>query len=436
MGIIEGLGFKIFRLKDEKQDAEFLLYDIRTNLYNQYSKLRLKEILIKEIGLNRVIRVYRDISKLDENKAVKIKDLQDWFDNDIEEEYILIDNVNYMPINKEIICDDIGKKYFNIYKKSNLVAKDGSFENVKTIIYNLCDNSLDEFNYICKWLAWIVQNPCQRIPTALIFQGVQGSGKTAFTDLILKPIFEWNMRYINQTDIDSEFNDFMFGVQLIIANEVIHNENKIAVSDKLKNYVADTNIPLKRKFKNTLNIRNYCNFIFQTNNMLPLKMDADDRRYSVFKSSYKIDIQFVKVLEKEYNDKSLNEVGAFYNYLLKLEVKRDEVIKPLFTKAKKDILEASYNSVQEFMKEVLEDLQGDLTSYEFINANSWCSFIPLKEFYLHYVNFSIQNGYKHYFSRSKFTREIKKHFNLDVEVQNLNGNSVRALIIRRKTILI
>lgn len=437
MGLIEGFGFKIFRLKDEKPECEFLLFNEKKKVFNQYNRTRLTEILIKEIGRDKFIQLYKKIMD-EEKKLVKSKDLIQFIENDIDEEYVLLDNINYKPTNILTFYDNESKKeYFNIYLAPRLKFEEGTYKNISEVIYNLCDNNVEQYTYICKWLAWIITHPLDRIPTALIFQGVQGSGKTAFTDLVLKPLFETNMRYINQVDIDSDFNDFMFGVQLIIANEVIHNDNKMVVSDKLKNYVADNNIPLKRKFKNTLNIKNYCNFIFQTNNMLPLRMDADDRRYSVFKSSNKIDIKIVKILEKQCKDETFEEVKAFLYYLLTLEVNKDEVLRPIFTDAKKEILEASFNSVQEFMKELYEDLNGDLRNHNLIclNNSKTMSFIPLKEFYDKYVIFCFQNGYKHNFSRSKFTRELKKHYGLDIDIQKYQGETTRVVVVRRLEVI-
>ena len=80
MGYIEGFNFKIYRLKEERQDAEFLLFNIESKEYNQFNKKRLAEILFKEIGENNIIKVIYSIHnvKSDQektyyNKAIKAK---------------------------------------------------------------------------------------------------------------------------------------------------------------------------------------------------------------------------------------------------------------------------------------------------------------------------------------------------------------------------
>jgi len=258
--------FKVFRLKEVKETDEYLLYNIDTKEYNQYSFKRLLTILIDEI-------YYKQINLTEYIQGLGIDILKNKLENVlalwIKQEIKLINNLNYKPIDKIIFNDGV-KLYFNIYKKSLILSrtdlKQGEYKYIKQLILNLVGNSEPEYIYFIKWIAWQVQNPLKRLPTSIILQGEQGTGKTQFCNRVLRRIFEENFIEIGQTDINADYNDYIMGKQLIVANEVIHNDNKYLIPDKLKNYVTDEHLRIAKKFKDSIVTTNYAQWIFVTNN--------------------------------------------------------------------------------------------------------------------------------------------------------------------------
>jgi len=407
--------FKIFRLREVKETEEYLLYNLDTKQYNQYSLKRLLTMLIDEIYLKQInLNDYIKDLGIDTHKVKPEQVLTLW----IKQETNLINNISYKP-EDVLIFNDGHKLYFNLYNKSLLLKKkdleDGEFKYIKKLILNLVGNNLIEYNYFIKWIAWQIQNPLIRLPTSIIFQGEQGTGKTQFCNKVLKNIFESNFCEIGQTDINSDWNDYILGKQLIVANEVIHNDNKFLVPDKLKNYVTDEYIRVLRRFRDGIISKNYAQWIFVTNNDIPLKIDKDDRRYSVFKSKkLKNGYDLIKNLDENLN----NELKYFVHFLLNLEVTFDEVSSPLFNEAKDDLIKANYNSVEEFVEAAKDaggfdklnsiyhendffnnlDLQTIGDSYGFITDN----------LYKLYIRFCIGGGISFKFTRSNFTRHMKR----------------------------
>jgi putative DNA primase/helicase len=228
---------------------------------------------------------------------------------------------------------------------------------------NLCGNEEKSYNYFNKWLAWQLINPTSKLPTAIIFQGRQGSGKGTFTELILGQIFGDNAQEINQTHLESSFNEYLLGKQIIVANEVMHSDNRQTLPNVLKNLVTDAKITISRKFRKEIVGQNYTHWIFCTNSDNPIKIEEDDRRYSVFYSE-----KLRQGLGKELRENIDHEIKEYINYLKELNPTFEEVSEPLMTEAKSEIIDLNKDSVQKF-REYLQQFSNFKEAYISIYGN-------------------------------------------------------------------
>jgi len=430
MTVLDSFGFKIFRLREVKDSDEFLLFDKVRRTFNQYNEKRLLKVLDCELynkGIN-----YKQIAidKLNYDERVKPESLlREWSYHELK----LIDNLGYKPMN-EMIFEENNKFLFNMYSVSELSSKkdyaDKDWNLIKELIMNLVSNNKNEFHYFTCWLAWQIKNPLRRLPTSIILQGEQGTGKTKFCELVLKNIFDRNFCEIGQADINKEYNDFIVGKQLIVANEVIHNDNKFLVPDKLKNYVTDEYLSINRKFKDTIYVKNYSQWIFVTNNDMPLKIDKDDRRYSIFKSK-KLKDGF-KLIKELLNDLD-NQLEGFIYYLNNLDIEYEFVATPLMNDAKEDLIKLSQNSVEEFVEHIKEIGGIDSFSKEY---NSNVSFTDSPKgicvltdvFYELYLKYCNRSGIKHIFTRRNFTSQLKK-IGFIADVVKIDEKATRVILL-------
>lgn len=355
--------YEVYFLEEEKAENNCILFFPKKNYYVQKS---LNEVIInifydcKERGLDleKELKLNLLFEKWDTFSFKKQMSLiLDQIRRVLEQEnrIKLIYNINYSPIDEKFIRVD-NKKFFNIYKKSNLLsletpeASEFDFKHIKELILNLCGNNQEYYNWFIQWLGFQIQNPTAKLPTATIFQGEQGTGKGVLKTQILDSIFGNNCQEINQTHLESSFNEYLLGKQIIVANEVMHNENRQTLPNILKNLVTDEFITIQRKFRKDLVIRNYTHWIFCTNSDNPIKIDGDDRRYSVFKSK-KLKGGGVKAQKfvKELIENKEHELPHFLKYLKELDVDEFFVSNPIETEAKKDIQELNKNSLERFI---------------------------------------------------------------------------------------
>ncbi|MFW5890938.1 MAG: primase-helicase family protein, partial [bacterium] len=414
--------YEFYYLEREKSDSNILLYYPDKNYYVQKSMPEIltniyydcKEDgvdLVKELNLE---EIYSDWNE--QSFKNKMKNLFDQLKRVIEKEdrIRMVYDINYRPTEEKIIFDDLTyKKYFNIYTKTSLwdyykKQEKYHFPNVEELIRNLCGNDDKNYEWFLKWLAWIIQNPTEKLPTAVILQGRQGSGKGTLKNLILDKIFGENCLEINQTHLETQFNDYLLGKQMIVANEVMHNDNRQTLPNVLKNLVTDTELTLNMKFKKPFTCRNYTHWIFCTNNDNPIKIDEDDRRFSVFYSE--------KMREGLGTDIRTNidyEIKDFVSYLKDLDVKFSEIEYPIDTQAKDEIIELNKDSVSSF-KEFLSQHKSLVDVYYILygitNYNLYMkdeetaeSFIQTDIFYKMYAKYCEQYNERGVFKKSNFS---------------------------------
>jgi len=347
--------YELYYVEDEKSDTNCLLYYPQRNYYVQKS---LNDVILnifyecKERGIDLITElniksIYDDWDKFNFKKQLNL--ILDQIRRIIEQEnrIRLVYNINYEPSENKFIYHN-GKKYFNSYNKSSLIdyykkSETYYFPNIKELILNLCGGEIKNYDYFCKWVAWLIQNPLEKLPTAIILQGQQGSGKGTLKNLILDNIFGNNVQEINQTHLESQFNDYLLGKQIIVANEVMHNDNRQTLPNILKNLVTDPEITINQKFKKSITGKNYTHWIFCTNSDNPIKIDKDDRRYSVFYSN-----KMTKTLAKNIRENLDYELKEFLCYLKDIDVTFEEVSEPIMTEAKEEIIELNKDSIDKF----------------------------------------------------------------------------------------
>ncbi len=445
---IEDFGFKIYRLRQAQENSEFLLFDTDKLKYNQFSvrrgkdmlRLEIEKLLNMELGLYMIKQEYIDDDEKNISKATAIT-----FNRWITKEIKIIDNINYIPEEIELFKED-EDTYFNTYRKEQILNEDtkdvkDKFQTIKKVLLNLVGHDEDAYTYLTKWIAWQIQNPTKRLATSIILQGEQGTGKTLFCTYVLRYIFNKNFCEVGQSDINKEHNDYIMGKQIIVANEVIHSDTKYIVSEKLKNYVSDDYVSIIRKYRDSLNVRNYAQWIFVSNNQVPIKIEKGDRRYSVFRSKkLKDGFQLFKTLKENQH----NEVLGFIKYLKELEVRFDEVNTPFHNMARNDLIEANLNSIESFFaaaeeQEGIDKLNKQYTGktgYGWKNdlkyiVNSNTTYITLDCLYKLYLRFCDDAGIKKTFGRNGFTSMLK-HLNYRVTVtKDEDKKSCRVMELRR-----
>ena len=392
--------FNIFRMREGSESAEFIFYNNLNKTYNHYSKRKLKDMLFIELGKN-----FDKFKQIHEDAG----DIKSFIENYLLNKIIIVDNLNFYPI-EQILIKVEGKIYFNTYKRSNFMiqadkeqdlTKDYSsfFPAIENLLRHICINE-EIYNYVLKWYAWKVQHPDIKLPTALIFQGEKGTGKTQFQERVIKKMFGHLWTSINQENIEDKYNLYMFEKLLVNIEEAISDETKEKISQKLKNLVSDTTISIRKMNNDPFTVMCFANLTMNTNTHKPIKIEDKDRRYTIIGYQNKrIDNTIIQALI----DNQDYEVKSFYYYLKSLKVEYLEVAYPLKTDAKDDIRKYNMNSLESFFDEFEFEKFKDSGCFTLTDS----CYYETHLFYQLYIAFCGENGYKNTYSRNKFTMELK-----------------------------
>ena len=199
-----------------------------------------------------------------------------------------IDSIHsdFRPDQDEFYIEE-GRHYINTFRETKLMNRDGSVTGVVPHFIGLMLDSMfngdEERNSFLNWLAYIYQFRT-RTNTAYAFVGAAGSGKGVLVDTIIKGIFGHNI-VANLTDqtLESQFNSLMRDRLFVHFNEISTDSKKsrLAVKNRLKTWITDDTILINEKGVKEYYVSNHANIIINSNEAIPVDIDADDRRFNI-----------------------------------------------------------------------------------------------------------------------------------------------------------
>jgi hypothetical protein len=255
------------------------------------------------------------------------------------------------------------------------------------------------YEYLLNYFAWLVQKPHQKTNVCLLIKGLQGCGKNTLVENLLKAIM--GKKYIFDTaDVDKicgRFNDVVQGKLMGILNEV-SGKDTMGVVDKIKDSITREDVLIEQKGIDSVSIKDYCNFCYTTNNINPVRIDKDDRRFMVVEcsSKHKGDVKYFELLRADIGDKKI--IKTFYNFLMQRDItrfncERDRVI----TEAAQDMHVLNQCTVEKFINYLHSD---EYTKYTQEYRAS--------ELYSDYKKFMFNNGYTNIVNISTFGQVMKQ----------------------------
>jgi len=135
-----------------------------------------------------------------------------------------------------------------------------------------------ERNYFGWWLAHAVRHPEQRIIATPVLRSEHGVGKGFLIETLMAGLIGRNsVAVCRMGDITGQFNDILEGKTILLIDEVDGASNK--TMQELKSLTGSSLITLRRKFKPSINIENYINFIIASNFTDAIKIEPGDRRF-------------------------------------------------------------------------------------------------------------------------------------------------------------
>jgi hypothetical protein len=185
--------------------------------------------------------------------------------------------------------EENGLLVMNTYRDSRpAMDPERAEEAGKILLEHTARNFPDERNQqlLLSSLAFMVRCPGQKIRWAPFIQGVHGCGKTFYAGLMMAVLGQTNTIFVNSGMLHSDFNDWAYGNQLVIFDEILTGSDQKQVMNKVKPFITEDITAINRKGLPAVNAPNRSNCIFLSNFDEGIRIDPGERRYFVLKSAF------------------------------------------------------------------------------------------------------------------------------------------------------
>ena len=287
-----------------------------------------------------------------------------------------------------------GEAVLNFWRGHSVTPKEGKYGIIGDFLVNvICSGNQNNYQWLAKFLAHMLQKPEEKPTVAIILLGGQGVGKGMFYRL-LKTIWPHTMLQVH--DIDDVVGKFTaslersYGVWL---DEALFTHDRKSM-EKLKAVISEPTIRIEEKYEPKRTITSIHRIIAASNNDHFANIQGDDRRFFILRVSdchQQDHAYFAKYLDALDDGIS---VPALVHALLAFDISSFNVhLRPKTAEhGQQKIL--SLDGFQRFYYEALQS--GEKPSINTYNPSEWYgSFrIATKDLKEAYLNFD-KNANKH-----------------------------------------
>lgn len=269
------------------------------------------------------------IKYIDEKEKIISKPLYWIIDNVFYNEIKTYNNLQFIPYTIEHKPLSLNERDFNLFQgfKANLIKKENiNLDLVKPILDHwriVLANSIESnFHYQLSYFHRIFKNPSSKTKIMMLFKSDnQQIGKGIILNKLIGELIFGNQIYKANNGlsfINERFNDDQAGALFNLTEELSTIDDSYnSTFDKLKSLSCDDFLNIEPKFGKKYTIQNFTNYVFNTNNKFPVKIEQGDARFAVFECDerYHKDIKYFNNLLKFINEESADHVYSYIYHL-------------------------------------------------------------------------------------------------------------------------
>lgn len=183
-----------------------------------------------------------------------------------------------------------GVDYFNTYRPTDLKrVENGRTDIVDRIIGHIAHllPKEEEQQLVINYLAHNVQFAGKKLQWSMVLQGVQGDGKSFLAEMMKHILGASNCRTVTVESLDEKYTPWAEGNCMVFIEELkLDNYKKYETLNKLKPYIANPTVSVRRMQTDVYEAINTTNYFALTNFKDALPIDDNDRRYCVLFSQW------------------------------------------------------------------------------------------------------------------------------------------------------
>lgn len=266
----------------------------------------------------------------------------------------------YDPTPQATLGIDTKIGYVNSYQPPSVPAmrsthkKKGPPKSLMTFVEHVVNYDDEVIKHFMNWVAYVVQFR-SRANTCWLMFGTHGTGKGVLFSNILRPLVgEQNASLVTIQNVAEKFTDTTDNKTLVMVDEVSRNEFKHnpGLMNRIKAMVTD-DTTISRKFQcPPVPVDNHCNFIFTSNEVIPMDIPPNDRRFNVAPPQRE---PIKNIMKPDDLDQLINrqipiDLPEIYSYFLKFKVDEYQARQCLDNPTKAALSSASITATADFFE--------------------------------------------------------------------------------------
>ena len=269
-----------------------------------------KYSLVNSMDFNILTRPFM-FEDVDNGRLIKKPILNKWIGDETKRSYKSLD---FVP----------SKTFYNTFTGFDYDTTNKLYTDTPKIINDfqnhiglLTDYDKPSIDYINKYIAHTIQKTTENPEVCLLFKSHQGFGKDLFISFIEKMIgIQYVFRTAETEDVFGNFNSVIKDKIILQLNE-LQGKAGFSNKEKLKNLITETHTKINEKKVKEYTQTNYLRIFICSNNLTPLEIPFDDRRFCVFQSTQcKPKINYFQNLgDYLKNDNAIYTLYDYYNNL-------------------------------------------------------------------------------------------------------------------------
>jgi putative DNA primase/helicase len=215
-------------------------------------------------------------------------------------------------------------------------------------LYNLCQENELLAHWVTAWLAYPLQNPGAKMRTALVFYGrAEGTGKSKLGE-VMRRIYGRYCTSVGQAELQRDFNEWLSARLLVLCEEVVSRQDRSHHQGMLQALITQTTVQINQKNMPIREEANHANFVFFSNQQVPLVINPRDRRYTVIKVEHVYPPEYFAAIDAELDN---GGAEAFLQYLLDYDLQGfDAYTRPVENRDRLHLITLGMSPDQRFLE--------------------------------------------------------------------------------------
>ena len=220
---------------------------------------------------------------------------------------------------------DCPENHLNLWRGFAVEPEKGEIDIFTDFVHEvICRGNNGYANWLLDWIAQIFQKPGEKVGTAVVLRGAEGTGKNTLTKALSKLLYPANYAHmINPKHFTSNFNSYILQTLLCVLNEAVWSGNH-QEANILKGLVTEDFLSVEMKGIDTFSAVNCARLVIMTNNLWAVPAGHESRRYFVLHVSdeRKGDKEYWKEIHDWIDDHAPQLLWYFLNRKIQSDLRR------------------------------------------------------------------------------------------------------------------